>query len=77
MQGTPKRLLRETNIQQVKTCVDIALRCVNVERNGRPSIKDIVNELEELEAKIKKMTLSSDQSKRHIVEQVRLFADTY
>lgn len=69
MQGTPKRLLRETNIQQVKTCVDIALRCVNVERNGRPSIKDIVNELEELEAKIKKMTLSSDQSKGHIVEQ--------
>ena len=77
MQGTPKRLLRETNILQVKTCVDIALRCVNVERNGRPSIKDIVNELEELEAKIKKMTLSSDQSKGHIVELVRLFADTY
>jgi len=68
MQGTPKRLLRETNILQVKTCVDIALRCVNVERNGRPSIKDIVNEQEELEAKVKKMTLSSDQSKRHIVE---------
>ena len=77
MQGTPKRLLRETNILQVKTCVDIALRCVNVERNGRPSIKDIVNELEELEAKIKKMTLSSDQSEGHILEQVRLFADTY
>ncbi|OQU79125.1 hypothetical protein SORBI_3008G099232 [Sorghum bicolor] len=54
---------------RVKTCIDIALRCVDTDRNKRPYIKDIVNELEELEAKIQKMTLSSDHSKAVILDQ--------
>jgi interleukin-1 receptor-associated kinase 1 len=54
---------------RVNTCIDIALRCVDTERNKRPYIKDIVNELEELEAKIQKMTLSSDHSKAVILGQ--------
>ncbi|XBI42643.1 hypothetical protein VPH35_107500 [Triticum aestivum] len=43
-------------------CVEIALRCVEKDRNRRPSIKDIVQELEELEADIKKMSLHSENS---------------
>jgi interleukin-1 receptor-associated kinase 1 len=54
---------------RVNTCIDIALRCVDTERNKRPYIKDIVNELEELEAKIQKMALSSDHSKAVILGQ--------
>ncbi|CAM0885764.1 unnamed protein product [Alopecurus aequalis] len=44
---------------RVKTCVEIALRCVEKERNKRPRIKDIVQELEELEVEIEKMLLHS------------------
>ncbi|XP_037482812.1 putative receptor-like protein kinase At4g00960 [Triticum dicoccoides] len=65
-----KRLLAEpgysshkTDILGVTRCVEIALKCVDKDRNKRPCIKDVVHELEELEAEIKKMSLSSDQSK--------------
>lgn len=51
------------DILRVKTCVEIALRCVESDRKGRPSVKDILQELEELEVKIKKMSLYSDHSK--------------
>lgn len=47
----------------MKTCVEIALRCVEADRNKRPRIQDVVNELEEMEAKAKKMSLYFDQSK--------------
>jgi interleukin-1 receptor-associated kinase 1 len=60
---------QEINMLRVNTCIDIALRCVDTERNKRPYIKDIVNELEELEAKIQKMALSSDHSKAVILGQ--------
>jgi hypothetical protein len=53
---------QETDILQLKTCVDIALRCVKDERNERPDIKDIVNELEMLEAQIKKMSIASSSN---------------
>ncbi|CAL4991853.1 unnamed protein product [Urochloa decumbens] len=62
---------QEINIVEVKTCVDIALRCVNSDQNRRPLIKDIVSELDELEATIKKMTLYSDQPKDLIGLQKR------
>jgi len=64
---------QETDILQLKTCVDIALRCVKDERNERPDIKGIVKDLEKLEAQIKKMSIASDQSKDVIGLQVRPF----
>ena len=47
----------EIDILRVITCVEIALRCVDRDRNKRPSIKDIVHELEELEAEIDRIML--------------------
>ncbi|XP_066356732.1 cysteine-rich receptor-like protein kinase 44 isoform X2 [Miscanthus floridulus] len=69
LQGTLGYSSQEINMLRVKTCIDIALRCVDTDRNKRPYIKDIVNELEELEAKIQKMALSSDHSKAVIPGQ--------
>ena len=63
LQGTSRFQSHEKGILQAKKCLDIALRCVERERNKRPSIKDIVDELDELEAKINKISLHSDQSK--------------
>lgn len=63
LQGMSSYQSYEKDIVQVKKCVEIALRCVEKDRNKRPAIKDIVHELEELEAEIKEMSLHSDQSK--------------
>ncbi|OEL12581.1 hypothetical protein BAE44_0026400, partial [Dichanthelium oligosanthes] len=60
LQGTPGHSSQEINILRLKACVNIALRCVDADRNKRPYIKDIVNELEELESNIKKMPVLSD-----------------
>jgi len=62
LQGTSRFQSHEKGILQAKKCLDIALRCVERERNKRPSIKDIVDELDELEAKINKISLHSDYS---------------
>ena len=53
----------EIDILGVTSCVGIALRCVDEDRNKRPCIKDIVDELDQLEAKLKAMSLASDVSK--------------
>ncbi|KAJ1265661.1 hypothetical protein BS78_08G093200 [Paspalum vaginatum] len=53
-------LSQEICILQVKTCADIALRCVKAERKERPQITDIVDELKNLEAQIKKMSQTKD-----------------
>ncbi|KAM0855049.1 hypothetical protein ACQ4PT_050006 [Festuca glaucescens] len=45
----------EMDIIRVCTCVEIALRCVNTDRKKRPTINDIVQELDTLEAAIKEM----------------------
>ncbi|XP_062205609.1 probable serine/threonine-protein kinase At1g01540 [Phragmites australis] len=63
LQATSRYLSHEIDTLQVKTCVELALRCLEADRNKRPCIKDIVHELEELEAKIEKKSLTSDQSK--------------
>lgn len=68
MQAEPGNFSHETDNLGVTRCVDIALRCVDKDRNKRPCIKDVVHELEELEAEIKKMSLSSDQSKGLILQ---------
>lgn len=62
VQATPSPSL-EADLLRVKACVEIALRCVKPDRKERPFIKDIVRELEELEAEIKIMAQASNQSK--------------
>lgn len=52
MQAEPGNFSHETDNLGVTRCVDIALRCVDKDRNKRPCIKDVVHELEELEAEI-------------------------
>ena len=52
----------------MKKCVQIALRCVEDDRNKRPSLKDVVDELEQLEAEIKKLLLPSVESNDLIVQ---------
>ncbi|CAO2190931.1 unnamed protein product [Urochloa humidicola] len=56
---------------QLKKCLEIALQCVERERSKRPSIKDIVHKLEELEAEVSKMSLHSDQSSKRTIDQRR------
>lgn len=59
---------------QVKKCVEIALRCVVADRNKRPSTQDVVDELEQLEAGIRKLSLASDDECKDLtVQQVRPF----
>lgn len=63
LQGSSRYQPHEKYTIQVKKCLEIALRCVEKDRNKRPSIKDIVNELDDLEAQIKEMSVHSDQPK--------------
>jgi hypothetical protein len=63
----------EIDWKQMKKCLDIALRCVEADRNSRPLIKDVVHELEELEDEIKKLSLSADQPDDLIARQVPSF----
>ncbi|XP_066341268.1 cysteine-rich receptor-like protein kinase 44 [Miscanthus floridulus] len=51
---------REIDISPVKRCIDIALRCVDENRDKRPEIKDIIDELEELEPRVDEMSMYSD-----------------
>ena len=60
----------EIDILGVTSCVGIALRCVDNDRNKRPCINDIVDELNQLEAKLKAMSLASDVSKDLTAVQV-------
>ncbi|XP_037426731.1 putative receptor-like protein kinase At4g00960 isoform X1 [Triticum dicoccoides] len=60
LQGTSGYSSHQNDILQVKKCIEIAVECVEKDRYKRPLIKDIVHQLEELEAKIKEMSLYSD-----------------
>ncbi|KAF7005754.1 hypothetical protein CFC21_020856 [Triticum aestivum] len=54
----------DIDILRVRTCVEMALRCVDRDREKRPCIEDIVHELEELEAEIKRiMSVPLEESK--------------
>ncbi|CAM0877148.1 unnamed protein product [Alopecurus aequalis] len=59
----------EIDILGVKRCAEIALWCVDKDRGKRPCIQDIVQQLEELEAEIQKMSLASDLSKDKTVQR--------
>ncbi|KAJ1276107.1 hypothetical protein BS78_05G188700 [Paspalum vaginatum] len=59
----------EIEMKRVKKCAEIALRCVVDDRKKRLSMKDIVQELEQVEDEIKKMLSSSDLSEDQIARQ--------
>lgn len=46
------RLLVETYCHQVKICIEIALNCVEADRNKRPNIGDVISVLNKTENKI-------------------------
>lgn len=52
----------QEDILRVRTCVEIALRCVALDRNKRPTVTDIVHELEALEANITIMSYTIVQT---------------
>lgn len=56
----------------MKRCIDIALRCVDENRDKRPEIKDIIDELEELEPRVDEMSMYSDLSEDPTGLQVRI-----
>ncbi|CAD6251996.1 unnamed protein product [Miscanthus lutarioriparius] len=45
LQAIPGYTTLDTDCQQVKTCIEIALECIAEERNKRPTIGDIVEQL--------------------------------
>ncbi|XP_066165395.1 uncharacterized protein [Oryza sativa Japonica Group] len=49
--------------QQVKKCVEIAVRCVEVDRHSRPAINDIIHELKQTEIYTRAVSSSQDQAK--------------
>ncbi|WVZ96313.1 hypothetical protein U9M48_041968 [Paspalum notatum var. saurae] len=57
LQGTSTS--QDIEIIQVETCAEIALRCVEDDPHRRPSIKEITNDLKELESEIVGMSRSS------------------
>lgn len=71
LQGTKAYLSQESDILQLKTCVDIALRCVKDERNERPDIKGIVNELEKLEPQIDKISTDPAYYRSGVRQDIR------
>ncbi|KAJ1261656.1 hypothetical protein BS78_09G047200 [Paspalum vaginatum] len=54
---------QEIDTIRVEMCVEIALRCVEDDPHKRPSIKEITNDLKELESEIEGMPLSSHRLK--------------
>lgn len=70
LQAVPGDLSREMDILRVRKCVEIALRCVDNERKNRPTIQDIVKQLEELEADITKRISARSAQSQDLVVQV-------
>jgi hypothetical protein len=46
------RLKKPTDFEEVKRCIEIALRCLEVDRCSRPTIGEIVHQLSETEIRI-------------------------
>lgn len=89
MQATEDYRWDETDLLGVTKCVDMAMRCVEDDRDNRPSTEDIISELKELDSKIDEMLkkdpkpLTGQLKKRHkhhadeleVVDQNRSFND--
>nr|ABA94721.1 Jacalin-like lectin domain containing protein [Oryza sativa Japonica Group] len=49
MEATSNYASTEEDCQRLKRCIEIALRCVEVERKNRPSMRDIIRELKQID----------------------------
>ena len=43
--------LREEHCRQVKRCIELALDCVEADRHKRPTVREIIKELKQVETK--------------------------
>ena len=50
---------RSEELRQVKTCIELAMRCVDSERDNRPSVADILDTLNKTETHIPKRQVLS------------------
>ena len=55
MQATVGYTLTDTDLQGVAMCIEIAIRCVDVDRDKRPSTREIIYDLNKLNYQIEKM----------------------
>jgi hypothetical protein len=42
---------REEDCRQVKRCIELALDCVKADKDKRPTVREIINELKQVETK--------------------------
>jgi len=59
MQANVGYTLTDTDLQGVTMCIEIAIRCVDVDRDKRPSTREIIDELAKLNDQIAKMPKTS------------------
>uniref|UniRef100_M8BKT3 Cysteine-rich receptor-like protein kinase 37 n=1 Tax=Aegilops tauschii TaxID=37682 RepID=M8BKT3_AEGTA len=73
LHGTLEYPSHDIDILRVCTCAEIAVGCVNVDQEKRPCIEDIVGELEELEAKIKRIISLPPKEAKDLILQENSF----
>ncbi|CAM0871588.1 unnamed protein product [Alopecurus aequalis] len=49
IESTQSNASQENDCHQVKRCIELALRCVEIDRHKRPSISDIIRELKQID----------------------------
>jgi hypothetical protein len=62
----------EKDCQQVKKCIEIALKCKDEKRRNRPTIESVINQLNETE-KHKKAAESLMEKVRSLVVQILFY----
>jgi hypothetical protein len=62
MQATAGYEWNETDLLGVKKCTEIAMSCVETDRNKRPTTEMIINDLNELDAQIEKILRKDPKS---------------
>ena len=62
----------EIDILRLSTCVEVALRCLDADREKRPCVEDIVHELGELESRIKTIMLLPHDHRKKLLTNLGL-----
>ena len=62
MQATAGYEWNETDLLGVKKCTEIAMSCVETNRNKRPTTEMVINDLNELDAQIEKILRKDPKS---------------
>ena len=74
MQATAGYEWNETDLLGVKKCTEIAMSCVETDRNKRPTTEMIINDLNELDAQIEKILRKDPKS---LIAQVYIACHTH